>query len=469
MVGLQKMDCSLENGIPKRATFGYTGLGKDAWDAFTLNWYRQRDMLAAFDNVLKTNKAEDLKIFKENFYPEDCGAHPRILQQAMEHNRHDLVQFMQEKGLNIKGTFQQHCVDKAQQKTDFLKHPLHAIVQRYGDRGVLLVALLIKQGFDARDKDEQGNTLLHKTAKNNALQVTKTVKTLVDVNEKNNQGKVPFVIALEYGNQKVVDELREQGACSCLKDAQGNTLVHEASATTMHEALKALEEFSRTKDFSTEVCDAQGNTPLLVATQNKNTSGVRFLLLKGAKTKHQNNEGESALLVAAMMQPPSATEELFDALLTAEDVDRELADMVDDVNHLLVDSYCNPPRDGELLSPQTVLERQKECSVVKGREEKLLKRLNTEYIKEYKKKLNALNEEREKEMQEQTDLKKRLQEETEKAAQKKLEESRALEAESQALGQDVVNLTQKQVEFQLVKNKPLNEITEILTGKTTEQ
>jgi len=379
ILSLQKVQGYLDqHGVPKEGIGGYRGFGKNAWCLITFDWSREKTMLAAFDNVLKTNSAEDLKTFKDKFYPEDCGRHPRLVQQALENNRLDLIEFMKEKGLNIKSTFQEHCVDKAEQKTEFLKHPLHAIVQNYGDKGLALVALLLKLGFDPKQKDDQGNTLLHKAAKNKSVQMIKLLKVSVDINEKNNETKTSFLVALDSGNQTIIDELIAQGAKSCLKDAKGNTPVHEMAVHHSPAALKALEELAKTKDFDPNVENAEGETPLFIATKNKNEKGVAFLVAKGAKTNHKNKQQDTPLHIAAHLQPPSAYEALFEELLESEDFDPAIVDAqgkrVVDINNEQEEYYCNP-KVQNFSSEKELDDHFYECKIIRDiRKKKVAKR-----------------------------------------------------------------------------------------------
>lgn len=397
-----------ENGVPKEGMFGYRGIQKNIYCLIAFDWSREKTMLAAFDDILKTNKAEDLKTFKDKFYPEDCGRHPHLVQKAIELNRLDLIMFMQEKGLNIKGTFQEHCAGKAAQKTDILKNPLHEIVQNHGNKGLALVALLIKFGFDPKQKDDQGNTLLHKAARNKSIDVIKFLKTAINVNEKNQAGKTSFLIALESGNQTIIDELIAQGAKSCLRDAKGNTPVHEMAVYASPAALKALEELAKTQDFDVDIVDGHGNTPIIVATKNNNIEGVKLLLRKRAITKCQNNEGDSPLHIAARLQPPSKYEALFEELLKSSDFDHDLVDAqgkrIIDINNEQEECYCNPLNNKNVSSEEELLARQNECFIIRDvRKKRVSKRLAEMFLEFDRKmtdekaaeKVSKLNEEKE--------------------------------------------------------------------------
>ncbi len=466
IVSLHKVNGYLdENGVPKEGIFGYRGIQKNLYCLITVDWSREKKMLEAFDNVLKpdnADKAEDLKTFKEKFYPEDCGRHPRLVQQALESNRSDLIEFMKEKGLNIKSTFQEHCVDKAEQKTEFLKHPLHAIVQKHGNQGVALVSLMIRLGFDPKLKDAQGNTLFHNAAEKKSVKIIQALKEKINVNERNKQGKTAFLIAIEKCDQQAIDELVAQGAYSCLQDAKGNTSVHDAAAYANSTGLKYLEELAKTKDFDPNVANAEGETPLFVATKNKNKDGAAFLIAKGAKTGHKNNQEDTPLHIVARLQPPSAYEALFEELLKSMDFDDEIVDTkgkkVFDINNEQEECYCNPPKIGTILTSKEFTKRKEECSIIGNRKEKFKERCKDKY----KKYLYQVNEEQNAETsrknQEDLELVRKQNEEKKREAEATLARFQMLEADTQILEKKESEIINKNEEFEKTKNDQVEEL-----------
>lgn len=380
------------NGVPKEGMFGYRGIQKNLYCLFTADWSREKKMLEAFDNVLNPkneNKAEDLKTFKEKFYPEDCGRHPRLVQQALENNRPDLIEFMQEKGLNVKNTFQEHCVAKAQQKTYSLQYPLHAVIKKHGDKGIALVSLMItKLKFDPHQKDSQGDTLMHVAVNGNSLQMIQKLRASININEKN---------------------------------SKGNTPAHEVAAKVTPEGLKALSELLQSNNFDPNVTNDEGETSLFFATKSNNKEGAALLLAKGAKTVHKNHQEDTPLHIAARIEPPSEGEALFEQLLTSMDFDPEIADgngkRIIDINNEQEECYCNPLNNNAFASEEEILDRMEECRVVRDRKKGVLARLARMFVESDRQLTDEQNAEVARKMREEKELEKKQSEEEAKRAE----------------------------------------------------
>ncbi len=216
-----------EHGVPRQGLFGFRGLQKNIYCAVTFNWSREKAMLDAFEAVLKNNDQNALKIFKEKFYAEDCGRHPQLIQKAIEHNRPDLLQFMQEKGLNVRDTFKEYCVDRTPEKTYFLKYPLHALIEKYGDQSVETIAVMTTRlKFDQMQKDDRDNILLDIATRNKSLQVQKKLIALSV--ERDKTGDTPLHIAARLqppsAYEALFEELLKNNFDVKSRDAQGKTV-----------------------------------------------------------------------------------------------------------------------------------------------------------------------------------------------------------------------------------------------------
>lgn len=138
---------------------------------------------------------------------------------------------------------------------------------------------LLKNGFNAHSKDENGNTLLHKTIK-----FPKIVKELVDVykvdpNAANNFGETPYFLSLVAGNAETAEVLRLAGAdISRGTNRNGDTTLTAASYKSMLEEAKCILE------KNPELLNKKGGyekTPLAYAAISSADSQKYMLFLLG--------------------------------------------------------------------------------------------------------------------------------------------------------------------------------------------
>ena len=100
---------------------------------------------------------------------------------------------------------------------------------------------------------------------------------------------VPFLLAVEYGLEHVVEKLLEKGidVSKVLKD--GRTAVHIASA---HGKTYILELLLKSKKFDSNKQDKEGWTALHCAAENKRKDCAELLIAYGADKKIKDNEGK---------------------------------------------------------------------------------------------------------------------------------------------------------------------------------
>ena len=109
-------------------------------------------------------------------------------------------------------------------------------------------------------------------------------KTLID--EKDNQGCTPLILAAVYNNSVCVHHLLEGKADVSITDNQGQNVLHKAAKEGNKDVLKTIQDFLKKKDSYKEDMkklmsekDVMGNTPLILALESVITGKtLKFLL-----------------------------------------------------------------------------------------------------------------------------------------------------------------------------------------------
>ena len=150
------------------------------------------------------------------------------------------------------------------------------------------INFLLNKGADVNLQDKDGNSALHFACSDICYWL---IQNLADVNMCDNHNCTPLMQASRKSDVKKVAMLIENGAKVDLQDGNGNTALHHAvlNSYDSHEytpeiccALKLL-----TAKASIHLCNSQGWTPLLLASENCIKSVVEILIKHPGVTKQQ--------------------------------------------------------------------------------------------------------------------------------------------------------------------------------------
>jgi|GEM_PF-3566099 len=139
---------------------------------------------------------------------------------------------------------------------------------------ISLIKLLLSYGADPLQKDKDGwNALMMATDKCNS-EAFFILKEKIDINEKDNYGKSPLLIASLSGCKTLVDYMIKENIDLNQADKQGNSAVILASDKNRTEILKSLLD----NRASINKKNNEGENALMIAVENENIEAVKLLL-----------------------------------------------------------------------------------------------------------------------------------------------------------------------------------------------
>ena len=145
---------------------------------------------------------------------------------------------------------------------------------------------LLNKGADVNLQDRKGQSALHLASSDICDWL---IQHLGDVNMCDNGNWTPLMLASRKSDVKKVAMLIENGAKVDLQDVDGNTALHHAvlSSYDSHEYTPDICLALLTAKASIHLCNSQGWTPLLLASENCITSVVEILIKHPEVTKEQ--------------------------------------------------------------------------------------------------------------------------------------------------------------------------------------
>jgi len=186
-------------------------------------------------------------------------------------------------------------------------YPLSAAVKENESE---ILEMLLTAGADPEKKDSDGYNSLLTAAESNASDCLQILVPKTDIHAKDPDGNTALHIAVLSDAVESLEFLLGAGLDITARNNQGKTVLDEAK--TNRHALKILEQecirrmmmAAKTGDMaaaqrllavtSVNCRDAEGNTPLIVASRNSQKDMADFLISRGAETYHKNRSGESA-------------------------------------------------------------------------------------------------------------------------------------------------------------------------------
>ncbi len=173
-----------------------------------------------------------------------------------------------------------------------------------GAEGFLeIVKLTIAAGADTRLTNRFGGTALIPAAERGHVEIVNELLTFtdVDINHVNDLGWTALLEAVILSDgggrhQQIVQVLVDHGADVHIPDKNGITSLQHAQARGFNEIERILLEANvNPRDVDTE---------LILAAQQRESKAVKELLGKGANVHLQDNQGRSALIIAAYNNDP---------------------------------------------------------------------------------------------------------------------------------------------------------------------
>jgi serine/threonine-protein phosphatase 6 regulatory ankyrin repeat subunit B len=176
-------------------------------------------------------------------------------------------------------------------------------LQMAAERGnVQSVMELLEKGEPVSERDIRGWTALHYAAKSgqeNTVDLLLSKGAEIDV--RGDKGLTPLFVAIYYCHERVVRDLLEKGANVTirLKIDNGLWMTPLLRASEIGCNPKILQDLLNAGADPNETEPAYDYSPLMFSANIKDPQASEVLLSAGAKVNHQDNDGTTALIVAA--------------------------------------------------------------------------------------------------------------------------------------------------------------------------
>jgi ankyrin repeat protein len=203
---------------------------------------------------------------------------------------------------------------------DRIKQLLEAV-----DKGRLsLVIELLKKGADVNDKDDDGQTALHRAVAKGHKSLTVALIALgADLGEKDAKGRTPMMLAAEAGNADILGLLVAPDAASgMVKDALGLAGA-ELKINLQGFGDRLKEAVSSAQDQT----DGEGRTALMLAAAKGHSECVKRLLMSGwTRMLRGDKQGQNALMLAVLHGDAETLDALLDRRFSLTLADLRKAD-----------------------------------------------------------------------------------------------------------------------------------------------
>ncbi len=184
--------------------------------------------------------------------------------------------------------------------------PLILLSRRNEDASLL--RFFLEKGVDANQTNAEGNNALINAAEGNTLEIVKLLASKTeDINHQNEEGQTALMLAVRGNSDEVVAYLIKKGAKLNLEDNDGNNLVYYWATSGKRTRDGGVippskEKLSLLKENGLKVNQPQpnGSTLLHIAVQNNNLALTQKAAEWGVNVNAKNNEGNTALLLAAL-------------------------------------------------------------------------------------------------------------------------------------------------------------------------
>ncbi len=182
------------------------------------------------------------------------------------------------------------------------RNPLHAIA--YKSKDLAVYSYFIEKGVDINLQDEGGDSPFMNAANSNDLKVVQYLSGYVkDFNAKDENGRSTLAMAVNRNTIAIVDFLLKKGADVQTKDKEGNSLAYYLLNTFRTKDVKVFDaklKLLQDNGLSMNQTQLGGNTLVHLATQKNNLALLKRLVSFGIDINAKNDEGYTALHIAAM-------------------------------------------------------------------------------------------------------------------------------------------------------------------------
>ena len=200
------------------------------------------------------------------------------------------------------------------------RNALHNIAYRGKDFEVF--NFFLREGVDVNQKDEDGRTPFMNAVNYNSLEIVKLLSDAVsDINVTDSEGKTALAMAVSRNTPEVIGFLLSKGADATLKDKKGNSLAYYVIQSYNPKKPEAFEEKLRlieNKGVTLTAVQHDGNTLCHLAAKENNLPLLKRLKAFDIPINAKNDDGNTVLHLAAM----SATDDAILRYLIAEGADK---------------------------------------------------------------------------------------------------------------------------------------------------
>lgn len=169
------------------------------------------------------------------------------------------------------------------------------------------------------DKDGEGNTVLHISAKNSQNFALKLLLSAIPeerkdevVNTRNIRGQTPLHCAVRAGDPDSVHYLLRNGASTKILDNHKNSVVHYLADAYNEAIFKEILEAPSSQENDLDALNEEGFSPLHLAVRRLKLSLIEMLLEAGASVNSLDQAGRSVLIHAVNMNDVEIVQLLLD-------------------------------------------------------------------------------------------------------------------------------------------------------------
>lgn len=241
-----------------------------------------------------------------------------LIVNAIENGNEEMLKALIEKGANV--NFQDEDGNTA----------LMLAIEREDEK---TAKLLIENGADVNLQNKNGITALMLAMNDDKVEVVeKLIENKVYINFQDNSGRTALMMAVSYGNMKMIEKLIENGADLNLQDNDGRTVLDYTEDKEIIKKLlknginKNIQKLSETEKRINQIKNIMIRQ-LYRKAMNGDLERVKILLSKKIDINEKNAEGITPLMIASKYGHSEIVEELLNkgALVSICDKDGKTA------------------------------------------------------------------------------------------------------------------------------------------------
>ncbi|EGV42905.1 ankyrin repeat domain-containing protein [Bizionia argentinensis JUB59] len=224
--------------------------------------------------------------------------------------------------------------------------PLHILGAR--SKNVELISYFIDNGVNVNQADTNGNTALINAAYRNNLDVISLLlKQVGNINAINKKGESALALAVKNNSVDVVDFLISNNADVAIVDANGNNLVAyaiESFKVKNQDDFEKKIELLKVNGLDISNPQANGNSLFHLAVQKQDLALVKWANNYKVDINQENNEGNTALHLAALSAENSEVLEYLVAIGAKKETVTEFDETAFDLaseNEILKSNHIN--------------------------------------------------------------------------------------------------------------------------------